>query len=102
MANIRKGDLVQVITGPTQERGGDRGKQGRVITVLGDQDRVIVEGVKQLHQAFGRVAFDTHGVLGAPDKLGHRCRAEALFHRFAHIVLADKIDTRWLGRRGRG
>ena len=45
MANIRKGDLVQVITGPTQDRGGDRGKQGRVIGVLADKDRVIVEGV---------------------------------------------------------
>jgi large subunit ribosomal protein L24 len=45
MANIKKGDLVQVISGPTQERGGDRGKQGRVISVLGDKNRVIVEGV---------------------------------------------------------
>jgi large subunit ribosomal protein L24 len=45
MANIRKGDLVQVITGPTQARGGDRGKQGKVIEVLKDEDRVIVEGV---------------------------------------------------------
>ncbi|TAL41739.1 MAG: 50S ribosomal protein L24 [Salinibacterium sp.] len=43
MANIRKGDLVQVISGPTQDRGGDRGRQGRVIGV--QQDRVIVEGV---------------------------------------------------------
>ena len=45
MANIKKGDLVQVISGPTQERGGDRGKQGKVIEVLGEQNRVIVEGV---------------------------------------------------------
>ena len=45
MANIRKGDLVEVISGPTQERGGDRGKQGKVLEVLVDQDRVIVEGV---------------------------------------------------------
>ena len=45
MANIRKGDLVQVISGPTQERGGDRGKQGRVIGVIAEKDRVIVEGV---------------------------------------------------------
>ena len=45
MANIRKGDLVQVITGPTQDRGGDRGKQGRVIGVDASKDRVIVEGV---------------------------------------------------------
>jgi large subunit ribosomal protein L24 len=45
MANIRKGDLVQVISGPTQERGGDRGKQGKVIEVLRESDRVIVEGI---------------------------------------------------------
>jgi large subunit ribosomal protein L24 len=45
MANIKKGDLVQVITGPTQDRGGDRGKQGRVLEVQVDRDRVIVEGV---------------------------------------------------------
>ena len=45
MANIKKGDLVQVITGPTPERGGSRGKQGRVIEVLAEKDRVIVEGV---------------------------------------------------------
>ncbi|WP_213815892.1 50S ribosomal protein L24 [Glaciihabitans sp. dw_435] len=45
MANIKKGDLVQVITGATQARGGDRGKQGRVIEVLSERNRVIVEGV---------------------------------------------------------
>ena len=45
MAKIRKGDLVQVITGPTQERGGDRGKQGRVLEVLKDRNRLLVEGV---------------------------------------------------------
>ena len=45
MANIRKGDLVQVISGPTQDRGGDRGKQGRVIGVIAEKNRVIVEGV---------------------------------------------------------
>ncbi|MGK2853659.1 MAG: 50S ribosomal protein L24 [Microbacteriaceae bacterium] len=45
MANIRKGDLVQVIAGATQARGGDRGKQGRVIEVLVEKNRVIVEGV---------------------------------------------------------
>jgi large subunit ribosomal protein L24 len=45
MAKIKKGDLVQVITGATQERGGDRGKQGKVLEVLADKNRVIVEGV---------------------------------------------------------
>ena len=45
MANIKKGDLVQVISGSSQDRGGDRGKQGRVIEVQVDKDRVIVEGI---------------------------------------------------------
>ena len=45
MANIKKGDLVQVISGASQARGGDKGKQGRVIEVLVEKNRVIVEGV---------------------------------------------------------
>ena len=45
MANIKKGDLVQVISGPTQARGGDRGKQGKVIEILADKNKVLVEGI---------------------------------------------------------
>ncbi len=45
MAKIKKGDLVQVISGATQARGGDRGKQGKVLEVLVAQNRVVVEGV---------------------------------------------------------
>jgi len=45
MANIKKGDLVQVITGASQARGGDRGKQGKVLEVLVERNRVVVEGV---------------------------------------------------------
>ena len=45
MAKIKKGDLVQVITGKKQDKGGDRGKQGKVLEVLVEQNRVIVEGV---------------------------------------------------------
>ncbi len=45
MANIKKGDLVQVITGGSQDRGGDRGKQGKVIAVDKKSNRVIVEGI---------------------------------------------------------
>ena len=41
MANIKKGDLVQVISGTKDNRG----KQGKVLEVLTEQDRVIVEGV---------------------------------------------------------
>ena len=45
MANIKKGDLVQIISGPSQARGGDRGKQGRVIGVDSENNRVVVEGI---------------------------------------------------------
>ncbi|HEY9439755.1 MAG TPA: 50S ribosomal protein L24 [Streptomyces sp.] len=39
---IKKGDLVQVITGK------DRGKQGKVIVAYPAQDRVLVEGVNRV------------------------------------------------------
>ena len=46
MANIKKGDIVQVISGPTQERGGDRGKQGqRHRGPWWRRTSVLVEGV---------------------------------------------------------
>ena len=45
MANIKKGDLVQLISGRSQARGGDRGKQGRVLEVLVEKNRVVVEGM---------------------------------------------------------
>ncbi len=45
MANIKKGDLVQLMTGGSQERGGDRGKQGKVIAIDKKTNRVIIEGL---------------------------------------------------------
>ena len=59
MAKIKKGDLVQVITGATQERGGDRGKQGKVLEVLGN--RLIVEGVNYItkHTRIGQTQRGT-------------------------------------------
>ena len=45
MANIKKGDIVQVISGPSQARGGDRGKQGEGLEVLVEPNRVVVQGV---------------------------------------------------------
>jgi len=42
MAHIRSGDTVVVIAGK------DKGKQGRVLRVLGDKDRVVVEGINRV------------------------------------------------------
>ena len=48
MPRIKKGDIVQIITGAKQERGGDRGKQGKVLSVDFEKNRVIVEGVNMM------------------------------------------------------
>ncbi|MEH0108333.1 50S ribosomal protein L24 [Tersicoccus sp. MR15.9] len=45
---IKKGDLVQVISGATAERGGDRGKQGKVLKVFPETNRVLVEGINRV------------------------------------------------------
>jgi len=45
---IKKGDLVQVISGRSQKNGGDRGKQGKVIAVYPDTQRVLVEGINRV------------------------------------------------------
>jgi len=42
MAKIKKGDQVVVIA------GRDKGKAGRVLDVLKDSDRIIVEGVQRV------------------------------------------------------
>ena len=45
MANIKKGDIVQVLTGSKEANGGDRGKQGKVLAIDLAKSRVIVEGI---------------------------------------------------------
>ena len=50
MANIKKGDQVRVIAGK------DKGAEGKVIQVLREEQRVIVEGVNRIkkHTAISR------------------------------------------------
>ena len=61
MAKIKKGDLVQVINGKKQDKGGYRGKQGKVLEVLSEQNRVIVEGVNYVtkHSRVGQTQRGT-------------------------------------------
>ena len=56
---IRRGDLVQVVT------GSDRGKQGRVLAVDRERGRLRVEKVRmqKRHLRPGRKALKTGGVL---------------------------------------
>jgi large subunit ribosomal protein L24 len=44
MAKIKKGDLVVVISGSRH----DRGRSGRVLEVLTDRDRIVVEGIHRV------------------------------------------------------
>ena len=61
MAKIKKGDLVQVITGAKAERGGDRGKQGKVLKVFPEANRVLVEGINRVtkHNRVGQTQRGT-------------------------------------------
>jgi large subunit ribosomal protein L24 len=58
---IKKGDLVQVVSGRSQKNGGDRGKQGKVIAVYPDTQRVLVEGINRVtkHEKAGATARGT-------------------------------------------
>jgi large subunit ribosomal protein L24 len=65
-AKIKKGDQVEVIAGK------DKGKRGRVLEVLPDQDRVVVEGVniqKRHIRAGSRQSMPQGGILDRPGKI---------------------------------
>ena len=82
MANIKKGDLVQVISGRSQARGGDRGKQGKVLEVLVADNRVIVEGINYVtkHVRVGQTQRGT--------KTGGIETVEASIH-ISNVALVD-------------
>src|SRR6478609_11442058 len=82
MAKIKKGDLVQVITGAKPERGGDRGKQGKVLEILAERNRIIVEGVNYVtkHTRVGQTQRGT--------KTGGLETVEASIH-ISNVALVD-------------
>lgn len=47
--HIRRGDLVEVIAGDDRGRGGQR-KIARVLRVLRDESKVVVEGVNRVYK----------------------------------------------------
>ncbi|WP_215727637.1 50S ribosomal protein L24 [Nocardioides piscis] len=71
--NIKKGDTVKVIAGK------DKGAQGKVITVLREEQRVIVEGVN-------RVKRHTKAVQGG--NTGGIITAEAPIH-VSNVMLVE-------------
>ena len=79
---IKKGDLVQVISGGSKDRGGDKGKQRRVLAVNKEKHSVIVEGVNIVtkHQ---KVSQTDKGA-----KTGGLVQAEAPIH-VSNVALID-------------
>jgi len=53
--NIRKGDMVVVISGPY------KGRRGRVLRALPKKDRVVVEGVNMLKKHMRPTSRNTQG-----------------------------------------
>jgi large subunit ribosomal protein L24 len=79
--NIRKGDLVQVISGK------DRGVKGKVIEVYPDSDRVIVEGVNRIKK-HTKVGQNARGA-----KTGGIITTEAPIH-VSNVMIIDPEDGR--------
>jgi len=90
MSKIKTGDLVQVVSGPKPERGGDRGKQGKVLKVIGD--RVLVEGLN-LATRHSKVGQTQRGT-----KTGGIEHIEATIH-ISNVALVDP-DTKAPARVG--
>ncbi|MFY9331664.1 MAG: 50S ribosomal protein L24 [Candidatus Nanopelagicales bacterium] len=79
---VKKGDLVQVITGK------DRGVTGKVIDVYPDSGRVIVEGVNRVKQ-HTRVGQSNRG----GGKTGGIITTEAPIHA-SNVMVVDPEDGR--------
>ena len=79
--NIRKGDLVQVISGK------DRGVKGKVIEVYPEAERVIVEGVNRIKK-HTKVGQNARGA-----KTGGIVTMEAPIH-VSNVMIVDPEDNR--------
>jgi large subunit ribosomal protein L24 len=85
--HIRKGDIVKVIAGDS------RGSQGRVLEVLADKRKVLVEGVNLVSK---------HTKPNAKQTQGGIVKKEAPVH-ISNVMLIDgKGNTTRVGRRVEG
>jgi large subunit ribosomal protein L24 len=79
---IKKGDLVEVITGASERNGGDRGKQGKVMAVYPESSRVLVEGVNRVKR------HTKLGTSGRGTKTGGIVTQEAAIH-VSNVMVVD-------------
>jgi len=76
--HVKKGDEVVVIAGT------ERGKRGKVITVITDKQRVIVEGVKMIKKHQRKSQQHPQGAI---------IEREGSVH-VSNVMLADNFDAR--------
>ena len=84
--NIKKGDLVQVITGK------DKGLQGKVIQAFPATEKVLVEGVNRIKK-HTKVGQSTRGA-----KTGGIVTQEASVH-VSNVMLVVEVDGKKVGSR---
>jgi len=84
---IKKGDLVQVIAGPSKRNGGYRGERGKVIALYPDTQRVLVEGVNRVKK------HTKVGTSGRGSKTGGIITQEAPIH-ISNVQLVDPETKR--------
>jgi large subunit ribosomal protein L24 len=76
--HVKKGDEVVVIAGT------ERGKRGKIITVLTGKERVIVEGVKMIKKHTRKNQANPQGAI---------IEREGTIH-LSNVMLAEKFDAR--------
>ena len=77
MDRVRKGDVVAVMSGE------DKGKRGRVLRVLSDSDRVVIEGINLVHK---------HLRKSQRNPQGGRVRREAPVHACTVMPIDPSTD----------
>lgn len=77
-SRIRQGDMVAVVS------GNDRGKRGRVLRVIPEKSRVVVEGVNYIHK---------HIRKSQKYPQGGRIRREAPIH-ISNVMMIDPSDNK--------
>ncbi|HON08090.1 MAG TPA: 50S ribosomal protein L24 [Verrucomicrobiota bacterium] len=76
--HIKKGDIVVVIAGT------EKGKRGKVIEVLPQKQRVLVEGVKMIKKHMRKSQLHPQGAI---------IEREGTIH-ISNVMLAEKYDAR--------
>lgn len=85
--HIKKGDQVLVLSGDDGPHGGRVGRRGRVVQVLPDKDRLVVEGVNIVikHRRGGRRQVPSQIQTG-------RIEMPAAVHRSKVMLVCPRCD----------